>query len=795
MRMLPVALRASSTASGLTPKLKTKFAVMLSGGSPASVSLIWLAITVTVQITPGGRSAVGFNVIWFVPEPLTANGWRFPGAGHSIVNELVVAFTFSLKLTTILAPLRMSIAPFVGFVVVTAGGLSIVKLKTKFAAMFCGGSFASWSSTWAAKTVTVTNSPFVKSVFGLIVNVVGPPVTTVSATFRVPLVAPTIWNQLPVTLTGSLNVMLTFVLFACWVAPFVGVVAVTVGATSIVKLNTKFAAMLSGGSTLSWSVTCAATIVTVHVSPAAKSTFGLMVKVVGPPVTTVAATLRAPLVGQAIENHSPVTLTGSLNVTVMFVFVAWSTAPLVGVVAVTVGATSTVVKLKTKLAAMLSGGSPLSWSATCAAKTVTVQTSPLPKSAFGLIVKVVGPPVTTVSATFRVPLIGHTIWNQLPVTFTASLKVTVTLELMATPVAPLVGVVAVTDGAWSIVKLKTKFAVMFWGGSFVSWSLTCAAKTVTVTNSPFVKSAGLMSNVVGPPVTTVSATFFVPLVAPTIWNQLPVTSTGSLNVMLMFVLFATCVAPFVGVVAVTEGAASIVKLNTKLAAMLSGGSLVSTSVTCAAKIVTVQLSPGEKSVFGLMVKDVDGEGGVTAVSAGFLVPLVVQTIWNQLPVTLTDSLNVTVMSVLVGRSTAPFVGVVAVTVGASSCSVVVKLKTKLAAIWSGGSITSWSLTCAAKTVTVQVSVGEKSLVGLIVKVVGPPVTVVSATSRVPLSSHTIWNQLPVTLTASLNVMVMSVFCATSVAPFVGVLAVTLGGASTLSVSRAVSFGVNPLVTV
>ena len=46
-------------------------------------------------------------------------------------------------------------------------------------------------------------------------------------------------------------------------------------------------------------------------------------------------------------------------------------------------------------------------------------------------------------------------------------------------------------------------------------------------------------NVVGPPVTTVSATLRVPLVAPTIWNQLPVTSTGSLNVMVRFVLFAT----------------------------------------------------------------------------------------------------------------------------------------------------------------------------------------------------------------------------------------------------------------
>ena len=54
----------------------------------------------------------------------------------------------------------------------------------------------------------------VKSVFGLIVKVVGPPVTTVSATFRVPLFAQTIWNQLPVTLTGSLKVIETFVFSA-----------------------------------------------------------------------------------------------------------------------------------------------------------------------------------------------------------------------------------------------------------------------------------------------------------------------------------------------------------------------------------------------------------------------------------------------------------------------------------------------------------------------------------------------------------------------------------------------------
>src|SRR5678815_3990894 len=105
----------------------------------------------------------------------------------------------------------------------------------------------------------------------------------------------------------------------------------------------------------------------------------------------------------------------------MLVFVAWLTAPLVGVVAVTVGAESVVWKLKTKLASILSGGSPLSWSVTCAAKTVTVHDSPAVKSVFGLIVKVVGPPVTTVSATFFVPLVVQTIWNQLPVTLTLSL--------------------------------------------------------------------------------------------------------------------------------------------------------------------------------------------------------------------------------------------------------------------------------------------------------------------------------------------------------------------------------------
>ena len=79
----------------------------------------------------------------------------------------------------------------------------------------------------------------------------------------------------------------------------------------------------------------------------------------------------------------------------------------------------------------MSGGSFASWSVTCAAKTVAVHTSAEAKSTFGLSENVVGPPVTTVLAGVRVPLVGHAIWNQVPVTFTGSLKVIVRLVLPA----------------------------------------------------------------------------------------------------------------------------------------------------------------------------------------------------------------------------------------------------------------------------------------------------------------------------------------------------------------------------
>src|SRR5215218_5920950 len=102
---------------------------------------------------------------------------------------------------------------------------------------------------------------------------------------------------------------------------------------------------------------------------------------------------------------------------------------------------------------MLLGGSPVSLSATLAATTVTVQTSPVvAKSTVGLRVKVVGPPERAKACA---PEVAQEMVKALDAAVTASSKVTVTSVLLATPVAPLVGVVEETDGGLSTVKEKT----------------------------------------------------------------------------------------------------------------------------------------------------------------------------------------------------------------------------------------------------------------------------------------------------------------------------------------------------
>src|SRR5919206_1250998 len=96
-----------------------------SGGSTASVSLMFAATAVTVQVVPSGRWEVGSRVIAEPGEPLTAKAFEEP-VGHSSVNELPLTVTDSLKLTTMFEFTATWSAPSAGEVVVTEGAASAV---------------------------------------------------------------------------------------------------------------------------------------------------------------------------------------------------------------------------------------------------------------------------------------------------------------------------------------------------------------------------------------------------------------------------------------------------------------------------------------------------------------------------------------------------------------------------------------------------------------------------------------------------------------------------------------------
>src|SRR5215207_5670484 len=91
---------------------------MLSGGSKVSASVIPAAKTVTVQVVPAGRSAVGSSVKLAEGEALSVN---VCGEPHCTEKEPVVALTGSVKLTVMLEVGATLFAPFAGEVVVTAG--------------------------------------------------------------------------------------------------------------------------------------------------------------------------------------------------------------------------------------------------------------------------------------------------------------------------------------------------------------------------------------------------------------------------------------------------------------------------------------------------------------------------------------------------------------------------------------------------------------------------------------------------------------------------------------------------
>jgi hypothetical protein len=109
------------------------------------------------------------------------------------------------------------------------GGVAVVKLHDGLPATLSGGSSVSWSETWPPNTVTVHVSAVAKSASGFSVNVVGPPLTVAVCA---PLEPHEIEYHVPLTFTGSLNVIETLLLTSTPVAPEAGFVLATVGAAS-----------------------------------------------------------------------------------------------------------------------------------------------------------------------------------------------------------------------------------------------------------------------------------------------------------------------------------------------------------------------------------------------------------------------------------------------------------------------------------------------------------------------------------------------------------------------------------
>ena len=103
-----------------------------------------------------------------------------------------------------------------------------------------------------------------------------------------------------------------------------------------------------------------------------------------------------------------------------------------------------------------------------------------------------------------------------------------------------------------------------------------------------------------------------------------------------------------------------------------------------------------------------------------------------------------------------------------------------AAIWSGGSFSSWSVTAAACTVAVQLSLRTKSSAGSRVNVVPSPLTV---TAWSPLLVHASVNAPSAALTGSEKEISTSASSATSRSPAAGSVELTLGAVSASQKTR------------
>src|SRR5207302_1777306 len=200
---------------------------MWAGGSTVSTSLIWFAITFTVQIVPSGRSLVGSSVIEDPGEPLTEK-LSLVAVGHSRVKELPEAVTGSLKLTTMFVFTATWSAASAGEVLVTEGRSE----ERRVGKVGCAGWWSGWSQVWTSLiwfTITFTGKIVATGRSRVGSSVIGAPGEPLTVKLSGVPVGHSSVNELPDAVTGSLKFTTMFVFTATCVAASAGEVLVTEG--------------------------------------------------------------------------------------------------------------------------------------------------------------------------------------------------------------------------------------------------------------------------------------------------------------------------------------------------------------------------------------------------------------------------------------------------------------------------------------------------------------------------------------------------------------------------------------
>jgi hypothetical protein len=452
----------------------------------------------------------------------------------------------ALKVAAIFWLSGMSVARLGGLVKVTSGRDAVVKVHTKFAA-----SAAPVRSFAPVVIVAVNNVPVARAVVGVKVAVM-PAKVTVPATGVAP--GPVNVNVAALIVAGfiaSLNVAETVVLAAAPVAPFIGIVEMTVGGGAVVKVHTKFAASAAPVGSFAPVV-----IVAMYKVLVARMVVGVNVAVV-PAKVTVPATGVAPGPAKVkVVELMVAAFMASLKVAEIVVLMGTAVDPLTGTVEMTVGGEA-VVKVHTKLAA---SGTPVGSFAPVV--IVAVNKVPVARIVVGVNVAVVPAKVTVPATGVAAGPVKVNVAALIVAGFIGSLNVAETIVLTATPVAPFTGTVETTVAGGAVVKVHTKLAASPAPVGFF------APVVIVAVNNVLVASAVVGVNVaVVPAKVTVPATGVAP--GPVTVNVVALIVAGfiaSLNVAETRVLTGTAAAPIAGTVEITVGGGAVVNVHTKLAA-------------------------------------------------------------------------------------------------------------------------------------------------------------------------------------------------------------------------------------